>query len=192
MIFQSAFRPFVHLCVLAAAQLIVASIGMANADDDRKPGNPRRRLPEAECREIARLSAILVDKRGDQTDRAEAARKLGRTDAHIYTMPALLAVLRDRKDAPVVRINALDSLTRVEDRSVIDELIELSTDEDHNVAYQANIRLANRTGGKIGSMELADRDPRNAKRVATYKKWKAWWNENRTTAVLDWDADSIP
>jgi HEAT repeat protein len=188
------YRCSILVCVFALASAVVmaASAMMANADENEKPTNPRRRLSDAECREIATLSAILINKQEEPFERVEAARKLGRTGAHIYSLPALLAVLRDSKDVPEVRNYAAHSITYVRDLSVIDEMIEVSTDRDHNVAYDTNVQLFNLTRGKIGSMELVDRDPTSAKRIAIHEKWKTWWKENRATAVLDWDNKGMP
>jgi len=178
--------------LLASVFLMVASAIMANADEKEKPTNAKRRLSDAECREIADLSAVLINKQEEPFERVEAARKLARPGAHIYSLPALLAVLRDSKDTPDVRVAAAYSITFVEDLSVIDEMIELTADGDHNVAHDTNFQLFNLTNGKIGAGDLVDRDPANAKRVALYKKWKAWWKYNRATAVLDWDNKGMP
>jgi len=111
---------------------------------------------------ILGLSDFIIDKQNDPGMRRSATHNVG-LFGHQIAIPALLAVLRDDKDSKEVQREAVNALSKIKDKRVVDYLIEDGLGSEHiEVASQASDDLAQLVGGPLAQIPgVAQRVPKD-------------------------------
>ena len=121
--------------------------------------------------------------------RGEAAKLLGLEIAHRDAIPALTAVIKDKKEDTIVRYCAITGLSIIADKSVIPVLLDMLNDD--------KVDLRSHAYGQLDKLRVApqEKEPEiilpvaryfgysfyypPAKRLEAIRKWKAWWKANK-------------
>jgi len=110
---------------------------------------PDRVLTKKERERIQKHSKTLLTKSVSpnasvqanwNVERGWAANELGYTH-HKAALPALFAVLKDKTDPPGVRVDCACALKRINDKRVIEVLMDAALDDHYNVAAHAQVTL---------------------------------------------------
>ncbi len=183
---SSAFVLFLTAIVLLSSNASIAFAAEDNEDVDQEEKidyRPDRVLTKEERKKLQELSKTLITKSTSpnantrsrsEVHRGWAADDLGYTH-HKAALPALFAVLKDKTDSPGVRVNCICALKRINDKRVIEVLMDAALDDHYNVANHAKDALFCLLPG---SYRL---DPKWSKerKEQEVEKWRTWWRENR-------------
>jgi hypothetical protein len=155
------------------------------------PPLPRRPLSGKERRTIAELADKVINKDLDEDPRStsteEREKSLGKlwSYRHIHCVPIFLAIIRDPSDAERLRRHAVLAMSYVNDKRVVDYLIEALTANNFNVAYDAENQLMKLTDHALDSHQVLDPDPSSKSRRDLQRAWRKWWSENRDNTNLN-------
>ncbi|MBW3539253.1 MAG: HEAT repeat domain-containing protein [Planctomycetes bacterium] len=168
--------PFVWvvICLAAIATTLVSA-------EEAPVAAPRpdvsRRLTLSELDQLLRAADIAVDVHQSWDLRIKAIVRLGETRSR-YARPALLAVLHRADSDQGLRGTAAFALANIDDVSVVDDLVDLLTDNNDQVASVAAKGLQSITR-REGHAERLPAGANSPARVEIQDNWRLWWKMNR-------------